>query len=161
MEMFWCVSLLEANMCLCFVSQQYITPYNSRWRFYWWGRGRRKLASDHRRRFKHSNGLRVRSKALKLWYEAPVSLWPIRTLLDLAVGLEKKKKKESGTFSTESVSHLKYELACRLPTILWEIIFSCKKAYGKGQRDKGEKEKEREWEQSCLRLFRYLLIFLK
>lgn len=144
MEMFWCVSLLEANMCLCFVSQQYITPYNSRWRFYWWGRGRRKLASDHRRRFKHSNSLRVRSKALKLWYEAPVSLWPIRTLLDLAVGLEKKKKKESGTFSTESVSHLKYELACRLPTILWEIIFSCKKRVVKRmEKGRGMKGKKR------------------
>lgn len=139
MEMFWCVSLLEVNMCLCFVSQQYITPYNSRWRFYWGGRGRRKLASDHRRRFKHSNGLRVRSKALKLWYEASVSLW---SPLGLAVGLEKERG--SGTFSTGSVSYLKYELACRLPTILWEIIFSCKKRVVKRmEKGRGMKGKKR------------------
>ncbi len=66
--------------------------------------GRRKLASDHRRRFKRSIGLSDGSKALKPRYEASVCLRPVLTLLGLAVGFEKKR--EGLEPSAQDLSHI-------------------------------------------------------
>lgn len=68
-----------------------------------------------------------------------------------------------------SVSHLKYELACQRPTVLWEIIFSCKKRVvksvekmGRGMEGKRGREGLEAREQPCLELvviYRFLFRF--